>query len=224
MGVQPDRRPVRSGPPAAQGFVPQASKEAEESKRKQASAALAAAAVVIAAALSLAWFRAAGQIALSATPAAAGVDSSIGYGPAFGIFPRGCKWRSEIDNLPSNATQQRGPRLQFWDTRRSVWASSMPIECSPTGLDASNMPPGWDFRNGTPRSEVCMHPARCCMCSVYKFCQVPQPLPSSISHLPNALPNGCRSFTVTIMRVSISTFCTTTAASMSWWTAKRTCR
>jgi uncharacterized membrane protein YgcG len=35
-----------------------------------------------------------------------------------------------------------------------VWRQEMPPACSPTGFDASSAPDGWDFRNGTPRSEV----------------------------------------------------------------------
>lgn len=70
------------------------------------------------------------------------------YYPSFGIFPKDCKWRL----VTTDGSKEAG--YQFWDFSNKTWTDDRPSECTPTGYSAETAPEGWDFHNGTPRTEV----------------------------------------------------------------------
>ncbi len=76
------------------------------------------------------------------------------FHPSFGIFPKGCKWRTITDSSTSDVG------YEFWQPDKGGWVPELPAACSPTGFNASEAPAGWDFYGGTPRSEV-----RSCKCA-----------------------------------------------------------
>jgi len=83
------------------------------------------------------------------------------YHPAFGIFPKDCKWR-QVSTDGSKETE-----YQWWDADRKSWVDDRPAACAPTGFDAQTAPANWEFLGGTPRTEVKCDPNHCMYQNLY---------------------------------------------------------
>ncbi|GAX80047.1 hypothetical protein CEUSTIGMA_g7486.t1 [Chlamydomonas eustigma] len=81
--------------------------------------------------------------------------------PSFGIFPKDCRWRpvQEVGNSTFDYV--------YWDKVTKTWNEERPAACAPTG-HLKPGPPKWNFRNGTPRSEVsCPDSSHCLYHNLY---------------------------------------------------------
>lgn len=82
------------------------------------------------------------------------------YHPSFGLFPKGCRWRS----VTTAGESEMG--YQFWDFERHAWQDERPPACVPTTYPPPG-PEGWAFNNNTPRTEVVCQTSHCVYTNMY---------------------------------------------------------
>ena len=75
------------------------------------------------------------------------------FHPSFGLFPKGCKWRSISFKGSDTGSESPKTEYQYWDFANKAWMDTMPEACSPQGHPAPG-PPGFEFNKGTARTEV----------------------------------------------------------------------
>ncbi|KAJ9523194.1 hypothetical protein QJQ45_023985 [Haematococcus lacustris] len=90
------------------------------------------------------------------------VVGDLTYHPSFGLFPQGCKWRNIVNNTDGSVT------YEFWDDSADAWAEDRPAACTPTGMSPDDVATaGWQFHQGTPRSEVGCDSSHCMYHNLY---------------------------------------------------------
>ncbi|GFH18382.1 uncharacterized protein HaLaN_15177, partial [Haematococcus lacustris] len=93
------------------------------------------------------------------------VVGDLTYHPSFGLFPQGCKWRNIVNNTDGSVT------YEFWDDSAGAadtWAEDRPAACTPTGMSPGDVAAaGWQFHQGTPRSEVGCDSSHCMYHNLY---------------------------------------------------------
>ncbi|KAG2434032.1 hypothetical protein HXX76_007760 [Chlamydomonas incerta] len=82
------------------------------------------------------------------------------YQPSFGLFPKGCRWRTVTHDNSSSVT------YQYWDFQAETWGDERPAACVPTSYPAPG-PPGWRWMNDTPRTEVTCQTSHCVYTNMY---------------------------------------------------------
>ncbi|PNW72188.1 hypothetical protein CHLRE_16g678600v5 [Chlamydomonas reinhardtii] len=82
------------------------------------------------------------------------------YQPSFGLFPKGCRWRTVTHDNSSSVT------YQYWDFQAETWGDERPAACVPTSYPAPG-PPGWRWNNDTPRTEVTCQTSHCVYTNMY---------------------------------------------------------
>ena len=82
------------------------------------------------------------------------------YHPSFGLFPKGCRWRSVTTEGVAEIS------YQFWDFEANEWRDEKPAACVPTTYPPPG-PEGWAFNNNTPRTEVVCQQSHCVYTNMY---------------------------------------------------------
>lgn len=82
------------------------------------------------------------------------------FHPSFGLFPKGCRWRS----VTTAGETEMG--YQFWDFERHAWQDERPPACVPVTYPPPG-PAGWTFNNNTPRTEVVCETSHCVYTNMY---------------------------------------------------------
>lgn len=115
------------------------------------------------------------QPALNDTQAAPGENSDIRllndhrqtevignrtFYPSSGLFPKGCKWR------PVTEEGKSGVDYVWWDSKNKRWLEDRPEACAPKGHPAPG-PSEWNFKNGSPRTEVTCDNSHCMYTNLY---------------------------------------------------------
>jgi len=68
------------------------------------------------------------------------------YQPAFGIYPKGCKWR---DVVLENSTQVQ---YEYWDVDGERWSQQQPAACVLQGFQKPGPPHPWQMYKNNPRT------------------------------------------------------------------------
>ncbi|GLI68019.1 hypothetical protein VaNZ11_012320 [Volvox africanus] len=82
------------------------------------------------------------------------------FHPSFGLFPKGCRWRTVTTENSSLVD------YQFWNFATEAWSDERPAACVPTTYPAPG-PPNWRWNNDTPRTEVTCQSTHCVYTNMY---------------------------------------------------------
>ncbi|MEW5301672.1 MAG: hypothetical protein WDW36_004517 [Sanguina aurantia] len=82
------------------------------------------------------------------------------YHPSFGLFPKGCKWRT----VTTEGSDDVG--YQYFDFARKRWSDARPVACLPV-LHPAPGPEDWKWHQGSPRTEVGCETSHCMYTNLY---------------------------------------------------------